>query len=132
MVRRDLTTLFRVSIEVAGIDEATAFYSKLLDMPGKRHPGARHYFDCGGVIVSVLDVAAGGEKPQPCPTVYFAVDDIEGAYARAKSLNALSSFMVHGEPASDVLERPWGERSFYVTDPWGNELCFVEQGTLYT
>jgi len=37
-----MTTLFRVSIEVAGIDEATAFHSNLLDMPGKRHPGARH------------------------------------------------------------------------------------------
>jgi hypothetical protein len=31
-----------------------------------------------------------------------------------------------------VIERPWGERSFYVTDPWGNELCFVKEGTLYT
>jgi hypothetical protein len=28
--------------------------------------------------------------------------------------------------------RPWGEKSFYVTDPWGNELCFVQDGTLYT
>lgn len=127
-----MTTLFRVSIEVAGIDEATAFYSKLLDTPGKRHPGARHYFDLNGVIVSVLDVAASGEKPQPCPALYFAVDDIEAAHRRAKELNALSSFMVHGEPGSEVLERPWGERSFYVTDPWDNELCFVEKGTEYT
>jgi hypothetical protein len=39
---------------------------------------------------------------------------------------------VHGEPAGEVKKRPWGERSFYVTDPWGNELCFVEDGTLYT
>jgi hypothetical protein len=22
--------------------------------------------------------------------------------------------------------------SFYVTDPWGNDLCFVDEGTLYT
>ena len=34
--------------------------------------------------------------------------------------------------AAKVIERPWGERSFYVTDPWGNELCFVQEGTLYT
>jgi hypothetical protein len=39
---------------------------------------------------------------------------------------------VHGAPAGDVIKRPWGERSFYATDPWGNELCFVEEGTLYT
>jgi len=31
-----------------------------------------------------------------------------------------------------VTKRPWGERSFYVVDPWGNDLCFVEEGTLYT
>ena len=23
-----------------------------------------------------------------------------------------------------MIERPWGERSFYVVDPWGNDLCF--------
>jgi hypothetical protein len=22
--------------------------------------------------------------------------------------------------------------SFYVVDPWGNDLCFCENGTLYT
>ncbi len=47
-------------------------------------------------------------------------------------LGVLSPFQVHGQPASEVLERPWGERSFYVTDTWGNELCFVQEGTLYT
>jgi hypothetical protein len=26
---------------------------------------------------------------------------------------------------------PWGERSFYAEDPWGNPLCFVEEGTFY-
>ena len=129
---RGYLKLFRVSVEVAGIDDATAFYSKLLDMPGKRHPGARHYFDLDGVILSVLDVSGGGENPQPCPTLYFVVDDVEAVHKRAKALDALATFMVHDEPASEVLERPWGERSFYVIDPWGNQLCFVEQGTLYT
>jgi len=35
-------------------------------------------------------------------------------------------------PAGAVTTRPWGERSFYVVDPWGNDLCFCENGTLYT
>jgi uncharacterized glyoxalase superfamily protein PhnB len=39
---------------------------------------------------------------------------------------------VHGQSAEAVTKRPWGERSFYVVDPLGNDLCFVEEGTLYT
>ena len=30
------------------------------------------------------------------------------------------------------IERPWGERSFDVVDPWGNDLCFCQDGTLFT
>ncbi len=37
-----------------------------------------------------------------------------------------------GEPAGEVITRPWGERSFYVVDPWGNDLCFCENGSLFT
>jgi predicted enzyme related to lactoylglutathione lyase len=125
--------IFRVTVEVADIEAGTAFYAKLLDNPGKRHPGARQYFDCGGVILAVLDVSAGGLPPTPGPkSVYFAVGDVEAVHARAKSLGALAPFKVHGQPASDVMVRPWGEKSFYATDQWGNELCFVEEGTLYT
>ena len=39
---------------------ATKFYAKLLGIEGKRHPGARHYFDCGGVILAVLDARRAG------------------------------------------------------------------------
>lgn len=125
--------IFRVTLEVGKLDEAAAFYGKLLDNPGKRHPGARHYFDCGGVILAILDPTQGGLTPTPGPkSLYFAVQDIDAAHARARALKALAPFMVHGQPASEVTTRPWGERSFYVTDPWGNELCFVQDGTLYT
>jgi predicted enzyme related to lactoylglutathione lyase len=125
--------IFRITLEVSNLDEAAAFYAKLLDNPGKRHPGSRQYFDCGGVILAVLDPTQGGVKPTPGPkSLYFAVHDIEAVHARARALKALAPYAVHGQPAGDVIARPWGERSFYVTDPWGNELCFVEEGTLYT
>src|SRR5262249_37248105 len=125
--------IFRVTIEVSDLEAAAAFYQKLLDEPGKRHPGARHYFDCGGVLLAVLDPSRGGLTPTPLPkSLYFAVDDVDAVHARAKALGCLSPFSVHGQPAADVIERPWGEKSFYVTDRWGNELCFVQEGTLYT
>jgi hypothetical protein len=85
------------------------------------------------VILAVLDPTAGGLTPTPGPkSLYFAVNDVDAVHARAKSLKALAPYKVHGEPAGTVKERPWGERSFYVVDPWGNDLCFVEEGTLHT
>jgi catechol 2,3-dioxygenase-like lactoylglutathione lyase family enzyme len=125
--------LFRVTVEVANLEQATQIYTELLGTPGKRHPGARHYFDCGGVIVAVLDVSRGGVPPSPGPkSLYFAVDDLEAIHARARALGVLAPYQVHGEPAGEVITRPWGERSFYAVDPWGNDLCFCDNRTLYT
>ena len=129
----DVPKIFRVTVEVADLDKAAAFYSKLLGTDGKRHPGARHYFDCGGVILAVLDPTRGGLTPTPGPkSIYFAVGDVAAVHARAEQLGALAPYKVHGEDAGAVIKRPWGEKSFYVVDPWGNDMCFVEDGTLYT
>ena len=129
----DVPKIFRITVEVADLDKAAAFYSKLLGTDGKRHPGARHYFDCGGVILAVLDPSRGGLTPTPGPkSLYFAVGDVAAVHARAKQLGALAPYKVHGEDAGAVMKRPWGEKSFYVVDPWGNDMCFVEDGTLYT
>ena len=126
-------TLFRVTVEVGNLEEATRFYQRLFGIDGKRHPGARHYFDCGGVIFAVIDVSQGGLTPTPGPkSLYFSVPDVAAVHQRAKELNALAPYQVHGEPAGEVHQRPWGERSFYVVDAWGNDLCFAEDGTLYT
>ena len=129
----DSPKLFRVTLEVADLERATQLYAALFGLDGQRYPGARHYFDCGGVIVAVLDVSRGGMPPTPGPkSLYFAVDDVDIVHARAEQLGVLAPYQVHGEPASAVITRPWGERSFYVVDPWGNDLCFCENGTLYT
>ncbi len=66
--------IFRITIEVGNLDKAAAFYSKLLGDPGKRHPGARHYFNCDGVILAVIDPKQGGMKPTPGPkSIDFAL-----------------------------------------------------------
>ncbi len=41
----DIPKIFRITIEVSNLDEAAAFYARLLASDGTRHPGARHYFD---------------------------------------------------------------------------------------
>jgi predicted enzyme related to lactoylglutathione lyase len=127
--------LFRIAVQVADLDQASAFYAKLLDDPGRRIPrGSRHYFDCGPVILALVDVATGGGlKPQPIPDyVYFAVSDLEQVYERAKEMNCLATEGVHGESGGSIVKRPWGEVSFYAEDPWGNGLCFVDETTLFT
>jgi catechol-2,3-dioxygenase len=127
-------TLFRVILQVSDLDQAAEFYSKLLDNEGRRIPRAsRHYIDCGPVILALVDVAAGGGEAKPLPDyIYFAVSELEQVYARARELGCLSSEDVHGASAGEIVIRPWGERSFYVNDPWGNGLCFVDEKTLFT
>src|SRR5207237_4359953 len=98
--------LFRVMLEVADLERATQLYAALFGVEGQRHPGARHYFDCGGVIVAVLDVSRGGMPPTPGPkSLYFAVDDVDIVHARAEQLGVLAPYQVHGEPASAVITR---------------------------
>ena len=126
--------LFRIILQVSDLDQAADFYAKLLDDPGRRIPRAsRHYIDCGPVILALVDVTAGGEEAKPLPDqIYFAVSDLDEVYARASDLGCLSTDDVHGASAGEIVVRPWGERSFYVYDPWGNGLCFVDENTLFT
>jgi uncharacterized glyoxalase superfamily protein PhnB/catechol 2,3-dioxygenase-like lactoylglutathione lyase family enzyme len=127
--------LFRIALQVADLEQAAAFYSKLLDDPGIPIPrGSRHYFNCGPVILALVDVAKGaGEKPQPTPDyIYFAVNNLDEVFERAKALNCLAKDRYHDQEAGQIVKRPWGEVSFYCEDPWGNGLCFVDETTLFT
>jgi predicted enzyme related to lactoylglutathione lyase len=126
--------LFRIILQVSNLDQAADFYGKLLNDPGRRIPRAsRHYIDCGPVILALVDVTAGGEDAKPLPDyIYFSVEDLDEVHERARELGCLSTEDVHGASAGDIVVRPWGERSFYVKDPWGNGLCFVDSETLFT
>ncbi|HSP62618.1 MAG TPA: VOC family protein [Pyrinomonadaceae bacterium] len=126
--------LFRIILQVSDLDKAAEFYANLLADEGRRIPRAsRHYFDCGPVILALVDVSAGGEAAKPLPDyIYLAVSDLEDFHARASELGCLSTDDVHGASGGEMVRRPWGERSFYVDDPWGNGLCFVDEKTLFT
>ncbi|MEZ4503713.1 MAG: VOC family protein [Dehalococcoidia bacterium] len=123
-------SLFRVIVPVADIEAGAVFYARLLDHPGERVSALRHYFDCDGVILACVqpydEVRARPARPEdfrPNPDrIYLATEDLEAAYARA------------ADAGCDWLEeaiatRDWGERSFYLRDPFGNPLCFVDAGT---
>lgn len=133
----DATILFRIILQIDDLDRAEEFYGTLLGDRGRRiHRGGRHYIDCGPVILALVDVTGGGttdSKPTPLPdNVYFSVSDLESFHTRAVELDCLSDEDVHGSSAGEIVKRPWGERSFYAHDPWGNGLCFVDEKTLFT
>ena len=128
--------LYRVIVPAADLDASGTFYADLLDQPGMRVSGGRHYFRCGGVVLAVYSPAGDGDTTTPHANfgqVYFAVDDLESYFARAQSLGGLDpSTGDGGLPMGEIAVRPWGERSFYIFDPFGNPLCFVDAATLFT
>ena len=129
----DVPVMFRVTLQVNDLEKAAAFYAKLLGTKGREIRGSRHYFDCGPVILALLDPTPGGEKAKPNPdVVYFSVKDLDPVFERAKALKRLSKEEFHEQKAGEIVKRPWGERSFYAEDPTGNALCFVDAKTLYT
>jgi len=132
----DSPRIFRVLIPAHDLARAVSFYEALLGVKGRPVAEGRVYFDCGSVILGVLDYSstARDNLPGPAEAIYFAVRDLDRAHARAKKLGCLSKELLHDDPESPMGEirvRPWGERSFYAEDPSGNPVCFVDEGTLF-
>lgn len=122
-----MARLFRVIVPVPDIEEAQKFYSRLLGEDGRRVSPERHYFDCEGTILACFDPTMFDEKPNASPNpehIYLAVDDLEVMFDRCSEAGAK---IVEG-----IDHRPWGETSFYVEDPFGNQLCFVARETMFT
>ena len=131
MTAADVPQLFRLNLEVGDLDRAVAFYDALLGVPGRRDRGARCYYACGPVTLQVVDVSSRGTPHPAAKALYFTVNDLDAVFARAGGLGCLSAETVHDAPGGGIVVRPWGERSFYAEDPWGNPLCFVQEGTVY-
>ena len=127
--------LFRVIMPVTDIEAASRFYRALFDSPGFRVSTGRHYFECGGVILAVYDAMADGDRAavrRNAEHVYFAVPDLQAVFARAEALGTLSMEIGDGNlPMGQIARRPWGEVSFYLHDPSGNPLCFVDEQSIY-
>jgi predicted enzyme related to lactoylglutathione lyase len=127
----DVPQFFRLNIEVGDLEAAISFYASVLGIQGRKQAGSRCYFNCGPVTLQVLDVSSAREPHPAAKALYFTVSDLDTAYKRAAALNCVSRENVHDAPGGGIVVRPWGERSFYMEDPWKNPLCFVEEGTVY-
>jgi predicted enzyme related to lactoylglutathione lyase len=119
--------MFRVILPVSDIERAAQFYGALLDASGSRVSPGRHYFGCGDVILACFDPRADGDPWDASPNpdhVYFSATDLEGTLKSARDAGAVI--------LRPIETQPWGERSFYCKDPFGNKLCFVAAETLFT
>ena len=121
-------SLFRVILPVTNIEAGAAFYERALGIPGKRVSPGRHYFQCGATILACYSSRDDGDAwdvPANPEHIYFAVDDLELCFARVRAAG--------GNRVDEAIKtQPWGERSFYAEDPFGNKLCFVDETTLFT
>jgi hypothetical protein len=137
MKRTGTPRLYRVLVPAKDLNRSRRFYESLLSTRGRIVGGGRIYFDCGPVILGVLDysVKSGSRLSAPAEALYFATGDLEGMFHRALKLGCLTMGLLHDDPSSplgEIIVRPWGERSFYANDPSGNPLCFVDERTLFT
>lgn len=116
--------LYRVVLPVGDIEAAADFYQDLLDVKGERVSPGRHYVG-RNPILALVDWRADGEDRDARPNqgqCYFSTDDLEAARDRAERIAS----------PTPIRTMEWGETSFYLSDPWGNPLCVVLEGSEFT
>lgn len=117
--------VFRVALPVSNISVSRSFYERLLGIEADDTVPSRLYFHCGEVILAIIDWKVeplGPFRPNP-ENLYLSTKDVDETYERAKNVGA--------ENMTELETQPWGERSFYCSDPDGNLLCFVAEETLF-
>src|SRR5689334_14045525 len=126
-----MATLYRVILPVTDIDAAAQFYGAILQEPGERVSGGRHYFPGdGGAILACYDATADGDAPgegwrmHSHQYLYFSVPDLHAARDRVISAG--------GAEVTAIASMPWGETMFYALDPFANRISFVLAGTEFT
>ncbi len=117
--------VFRVVLPCHPIQEALAFYEPIFGITAKKVSDGRYYFMLGSVVLVCYDSIADGDGYRVSSNpehIYITTSDIYETYERVKNQSPLVI-------SPQIQKMPWGERSFYLIDPFGNKICFVEQGT---
>lgn len=101
---------------VTDLDKTTEFYESLGFRIGKREDHQATCYVNWFWVRFVADPNADGTKPEPGPTLYLKVDDIDDYYG-AVLANGLT-------PLTEPRKQRSGTREFSLQDPDGNTLAF--------
>jgi methylmalonyl-CoA/ethylmalonyl-CoA epimerase len=118
-----LSRIAQIAVYVRNLDRAVAFYRDTLGLPFLfQAPPGLAFFDCQGVRL-MLDAAAEAQFQPPSSIVYYAVDDIQAAYAALRERQV--SFRDPPRRIATV-----GERDIWMAffdDPEGNLLAITSE-----
>jgi predicted enzyme related to lactoylglutathione lyase len=119
--------LYQVDLPVSDMDRAESFYQQLLDVPNRRESPERHHFDCGEMVLTCYQA---GQDQEPIENVtaasheiFFAVDDLETMFLQAQQAGCASL-------DEEIINHPWGYRSFAARDPFGNSIVFMDEASM--
>ena len=68
----DTPRIYRIIVPVSDAQQAVSFYARLLGIEARAVGGGRNYFDCGPVILTILE----NKKPPASDYIYFSVADL--------------------------------------------------------
>lgn len=115
-----MADLYRVILPVEDLDRADAFWDRMLGLPIDKGVPGRHYIGTGGAILVLVSPEEHGGVHEPNPDcLYFRMPDLEATWRTARALG-------YADEDAGIESRPWGDVSFYATDPDGNPLCFID------
>jgi catechol 2,3-dioxygenase-like lactoylglutathione lyase family enzyme len=111
-----MAKLGHVHLPVSNLTTSRTFYTHTMGFTADYDDGEMiSYSDVG----LVLDQAADGAVIGTGTIVAFACDDADAEYRRLGKRGA--------ELGDAPADRPWGVRSFYLSDPDGHELEFEQR-----
>lgn len=90
------------------------FYAELFGLEAVMDHGWIVTLASGQTAGVQISIASEGGSGTPVPDLSIEVDDVDAAYARAKTLGHNIAY--------DLTDEPWGVRRFYLRDPAGKLL----------
>lgn len=102
------------NIDAESVDAVRKFYVDMLGLKVVMDHGWIVTLASGQTASVQLSIATEGGSGTPVPDFSIEVDDVDAAYARAKTLGH--------DIAYDLTNEPWGVRRFYLRDPAGKLL----------